>query len=352
MTPPAPETERRKKERRKKKLRRAVRIHGFGWGLARTMGAIAMGLLVVLGLGIGYERTSDTWAARKYPMPGKAVLVNGHALHLYCQGEGHPTVLFEAAPGEWSLHWTPVQEKVAGFTRACTYDRAGYGWSEMGPPPRNADRIAQELAKLLAGDDFPGPVVLVAHSLSGFSARIAAARNPERISALVLVDAVPDEIAPLFSQSLESLRTRFESALSASHFGLIRLTGAPGGLARPPEDQPFARPYPSQSVRSAFFETWLSETGSIEADAVQAGNVKLPDGLPLLVLFRAKPVALGGLSPERYSALWAMQQGVLAGLSRRGQWTPVSEPASHLPLENPKVVVDAIRAAIKQTRSR
>lgn len=339
-------------DRRKKKLHRAVGIHGFSWGLARTMGAVAMGLLVVLGVGIGYEHTSDTWSARKYPAPGKAVLVDGHALHLYCQGEGHPTVLFEAAPGEWSLHWTPVQERVAKFTRACAYDRAGYGWSEVGPPPRNADRVAEELSILLAGDDFPGPVVLVAHSLSGFSARIAAARDPERISALVLVDAVPDDMVGLFAQSLKPLRTRFRQALSASHFGLTRLTGAPAGLPRPPRNEPFAWPYPSQSVRSAFFETYLSETDDLLADAAQAGRAELPDGLPLVVLFRAEPVALGGMAHERYSALWAMQQGVLAGLSRRGQWMPVSEPAGHLPLDEADEVTNAIRAAIIQTLSR
>src|SRR5436305_13352894 len=71
--------------------------------------------------------------------------VGGFRLHLNCQGRGSPTVVFDAALGGSSLSWSLVQPAVASFTRACSYDRAGFGWSDAGPMPRTAAHIADEL---------------------------------------------------------------------------------------------------------------------------------------------------------------------------------------------------------------
>ena len=68
--------------------------------------------------------------------PGKLVDVNGHRMHLYCTGQGEPTVLFEAGLGDFSLTFWLVQEELSATTRVCSYDRAGLGWSEPTPGPR------------------------------------------------------------------------------------------------------------------------------------------------------------------------------------------------------------------------
>src|SRR3954466_3037061 len=80
-----------------------------------------------------------------YAQPGKLVPVNGFRLNLYCLGSGSPTVVFDSGWEDWAPAWSKVQPEVAKFTRACSYDRAGAGFSEPGPIPRTSLRIAEEL---------------------------------------------------------------------------------------------------------------------------------------------------------------------------------------------------------------
>src|SRR5207302_3509910 len=100
--------------------------------------------------------------------------------------------------GDWSATWSSrVQPGVAESTRVCTYDRAGYGYSEPGPLPRTADRIAQELHILLQHADIPGPYVIVGHSLGGAHARVFAHEYPAEVAGVVLIESMnPRAAAP------------------------------------------------------------------------------------------------------------------------------------------------------------
>src|SRR5215470_15533903 len=101
------------------------------------------------------------------PPPGQLVSVGSHRLHIRCDGNGSPPVIFDAALGGSSLSWSLVQPAVASFTRACSYDRAGFGWSDAGPLPRTAGRIADEWRTLLERTGVAPPFLPVGHSFGG-----------------------------------------------------------------------------------------------------------------------------------------------------------------------------------------
>ena len=127
-----------------------------------------------------------------YPPPGRLINLGTHSLHLQCDGEGAPSVIFDAALGASSLSWSLVQPAVARVTRACAYDRAGFGWSERGPLPRTAGRIADELHELLTRAGVHPPYLLVGHSFGGLVMRIFASRHADDVGGLVLIEpAVP-----------------------------------------------------------------------------------------------------------------------------------------------------------------
>ena len=99
------------------------------------------------------------------PKPlGKLVDLAGHRLHVNCTGKGSPTVVVENGLGDFSLDWTLVQARVSGFTRICTYDRAGYAWSDAGPKPRTFAQLNLELRDALSKLGERGPLLLVGHS--------------------------------------------------------------------------------------------------------------------------------------------------------------------------------------------
>lgn len=150
--------------------------------------------IVILALaGAAYQAVATAIDTRSYPPPGQLIKVGDHRLHIHCMGDGSPTVILESAMPGASANWGWVQPDVARATRVCAYDRAGMGWSDPGPEPRDAHQIANELHALLENAGLDGPYILVGHSLGGLYARDYAAQYPETVAGMVLVDAThPD----------------------------------------------------------------------------------------------------------------------------------------------------------------
>ena len=163
-------------------------IRRIGKALLGLVGA----LLALAVAGAIYQAIATELAERAYPPPGEMVDVGGYRLHINCVGQGSPTVVLDAGSGAMSAHWVWVQRQVSGTTRVCAYDRAGMGWSEMGPDPRDAKQITGELHTLLSNAGIEGPYMLVGHSFGGMYMQTYAARYPGEVAGVALVDSSTD----------------------------------------------------------------------------------------------------------------------------------------------------------------
>jgi len=170
--------------------------------IGKALLVLVVALLVLAVAGAIYQAIATELAERAYPPPGEMVDVGGYSLHIHCVGQGSPTVVLDAGSGGMSAQWVRVQQEVSGTTRVCAYDRAGMGWSEMGPEPRDAKQITGELHTLLKGAGIEGPYVLVGHSFGGLYMQTYAARYPDEVAGVALVDSStePDQ----FSQRPEA----------------------------------------------------------------------------------------------------------------------------------------------------
>ena len=153
--------------------------------------ALTVVILATLGLAgsASYNAVTFLWFRAHHPPPGEIYSVHGRKMHLYCTGNGSPTIVLDAGLGNDALIWGGVQPELAKTTRVCSYDRAGTGWSESGPAPRDADKIASELHDLLLEARITGPIVLMGHSIAGLYIRDYAARYPSDMAGIVFVDA-------------------------------------------------------------------------------------------------------------------------------------------------------------------
>ena len=126
----------------------------------------------------------------KIPPPARLIDIGGRRLHVDVRGKGSPAVVLEAGIAASSLSWCLVQNRIAEFTTAIAYDRAGFGWSD--PPSHHftAGDAARDLALLLDRLEIDGPVVLAGHSFGGLIARVFEQSYSARVAGLILVDPV------------------------------------------------------------------------------------------------------------------------------------------------------------------
>ena len=193
--------------------------------------AVVVLCVVVSAVGASYEYISERRDLAATPPPGRLIDIGGHRLHLWCLGQGSPTVVFDSGLGGTAFDWYAVLRGVSGFTTACAYDRAGMGYSDAGPSPRTSRRIGGELAELIRRSETRLPVVLVGWSYGGLFVRVYASEHESQVAGLLLVDAAnEDQAAKLAAAGFPSdvqLRDRFAPAAAA--LGLLRLTGRPSG---------------------------------------------------------------------------------------------------------------------------
>lgn len=135
-----------------------------------------------------------------YAQPGQLVSVEGTRLNLYCAGSGSPPVVFDSGWGDWAPIWAQVQPRVAAWTRACSYDRAGAGFSDAGPMPRTSVRIADELHSALHNAGIIGPYILVASSFGGNNVRAFAYRYTMEVAGAVFLESDTDDLEPVDMQ--------------------------------------------------------------------------------------------------------------------------------------------------------
>jgi Alpha/beta hydrolase family len=145
---------------------RSRKLIFFRWLRYLLTGVLSL-LIALVCAGAIYEAIESHRDRLRFHPPGQMVDIGGYRLHLYCTGEGSPAVILEAGGGNPWLSWYKVQPQAAQFTRVCSYDRAGLGWSDPSPKSRTTKVIAEELHTLLHNAGIAGPFVLVGHSLGG-----------------------------------------------------------------------------------------------------------------------------------------------------------------------------------------
>jgi len=165
-------------------------------------------VLFLLLAGATYQGVATALERHRFPHPGRLIDVGGHQLHLHCEGNGAPTVVLEAPATAMSSAWAWVQKDLSKITRTCSYDRAGLGWSEAGDAPFTPGAVPIELNTLLASAAERGPYVVAGAELGASYATLFAAKYPDDMAALVLVNppgAFSSSSGPPTSKRLLSL---------------------------------------------------------------------------------------------------------------------------------------------------
>ena len=291
-------------------------------------------------------------AADPYAQPGRLVrLADGRSLNLVCSGRGSPTVILESGFGAGAFAWGQVQPVVARKTRVCSYDRAGYGFSDPGPLPRDGAAIARDLDNALRRAGERGPFVIVGHSAGGLYARLFAARRYSEAVGLVLVDtSVPFQdrrFAAAFGPGaggLEGIRRHPAACLQAAESRSPVALEAEGCL---PKQDARAR---AAAARPGGWRTQVSELDTLFTTTSEQVNRTRPvlKDVPTIVLTASTTGAVPG-QDDRGVLLWQSLHREIAAGSLGGQYRLVK--SSHMMIsERPEVVAGATLELVDASR--
>ena len=308
----------------------------------KRFAALALASSVVVGMWL--PTLAQAQAATPIPvpaMPGRLIAIGaGHRLHLWCSGEGAPTVILEAGLGAYSVDWGLVLPAVAARTRVCAYDRAGYAWSDNGPEPRGLATSAAELHQLLQRAQVPPPYVLVGQSWGGRIVRVFAHAHPDEVAGMVLIDTYSEGTARVAEGVLDGLDLRAgEESNPAVHFP-AELEAARAWARSRPRQQDISDPdEPEQAIEATTAATKIP-LGDKPLFVVSAGRLS----------WDTRDRARG----ESYTAelrAHVASEAFLAGLSRNSRFVVARASFHQVHLYEPQVVADAIVQVLASART-
>jgi pimeloyl-ACP methyl ester carboxylesterase len=278
------------------------------------------------------------------------VEVNGHKIHLDCRGQGSPTVVLDAGLGDSASTWSLVQPEVAKFTRVCSYDRPGLGWSEASSGPRDTRHVAAQLHDLLLQAHIAGPYLLVGHSFGGYNQLVFQSLYPDQVVGIVLVDSShPDQGNRLPGPKMEQYAADMRWKARAASFGVQRLMGwCRDDYTFPNAPQAWQQVAPvsiALDCRSSVFPATYDEFLAFRESGRQVAAVTTLHALPLIVLSHDPQVGIG--FPPAVAAegekQWNAMQEELRALSTNSKRVIARTSMHYVESYRAELVIQAIR---------
>jgi pimeloyl-ACP methyl ester carboxylesterase len=311
-----------------------------------------------------------------------ATLPDGRRINLYCSGEGAPTVILTAGLNSWSIAWWTVQSEIAKTTRVCSWDRAGFGFSDPGSAPLDIRQSSLDLGKALQAAQLGGPYVLVGHSMGGLESLVFADAHRSEVRGMVLVDPTIPGQYQVFARVAGNFtafanRGRAQSVAAAKSCALFLSsgkannsppTGCPPAIASfyPQPVVKALTPLQSDAARvlaqSSMVEQMVHSTllglnprrnyGSMPLIVLSApaNDASVPAGQP--TAFSFPPDINPAVLAEVPNMARELQLGhdKLAKLSTRGSMRIVLGTGHQIPLFRPEIVVSTIREVVELAR--
>jgi pimeloyl-ACP methyl ester carboxylesterase len=295
----------------------------------------------------------------EFAVPHRLVDLGGRRLNLSCSGTGSPTVVFESPSGGAAWDWWAVQPKVAARTRACVYDRAGFGFSDPSPRAADAGNAVSDLHALLQAASVAPPYVLVGNSFGGGVAELFAWRHPDEVRGLVLVEPMHEDDNVRADALTHGQLSEAEAQIL--EFGNACAAQSAKGFQpkTPAYDDCVGGPDPAlpaaaaavdlrQRLTPAYWRVRQAERVALAADRTQLRAGRRPFGdLPLVVLARGVSPYLVPGKPQG-DVNKAVEAGNLALLtdvarsSTRGEVRVVAGAGHVIQETHPEAVVTAV----------
>ena len=311
-------------------------------------------LLAIIG-GAAYNALSIRHDRQIAGVPGKLYNIAGYSMHLYCTGEGLPTIVLSSGLGDDFTEWAKVQPVLSRQTRVCSYDRAGFGWSQSRPGIQDANAISSQLHQLLETAAVQRPFVLVGHSIAGIYLRSYAAQYPSDLAGLVFVDgATPlqdDRIPKELLKIQQDQRRQMPWQKLLMTLGWYRLQGLCTSV--PPGFESYSAWIKADSCIPSQMDAIENELDAERASGEETIHAGPFGNLPVLILSR-DPNVLPPNWPapvaKANAIVWNQMQEEAKGLSSQSRRIIAKGSDHYLQNDRPDLVNREIAAIVTMIR--
>ena len=273
--------------------------------------------------------------------PGAFFSLETNKIHLHCVGEGSPIIVFDSGVGGSHMDWINVQSSAGELTQACSYDRSGYGWSEMGIKPRTSKRIVNELTQLLKKAKKEPPYILVGHSFGGLNMQLFARANPDNVIGLILIDSIHVEQYKRFEDAGIEIPT-----VNTTRFLLGSKDQVTRGMPEEYKDIAYKLVRSDKALSSMFNEL---RNINISTEEIKNAN-EMPD-IPVTVITHGKKVWDSAMF-KNMEEIWLELQAKLSKSTSKGKLLVAEESGHNIHLNQPKLILDEIIIILKKNKGK
>jgi len=306
--------------------------------------------------GIAYNALSIRHYRQIAGVPGKLYDIGGYSMHLYCTGEGSPTIVLSSGLGDDFTDWAKVQPALSRQTRVCSYDRAGFGWSQSRPGVQDANAISSQLHQLIETAAVQRPFMLVGHSISGIYLRSYAAHYPGDLTGLVFVDgATPlqdDRIPKELIRIQEDQRRKMPWQKLLMTLGWYRMLGVCTSI--PPGFEAYSAWIKADSCIPSQMDAMENELEAERASGEETIHTGPFGSLPVLILSR-DPNVLAPNWPaavsKANSIAWNQMQEEAKGLSSQSRRIIAKGSDHYIQNDRPDLVIREIASFVAMIRN-
>jgi len=309
----------------------------------------------------------------------RLLIAPGLHINLYCLGKGEPTVLLDSGLGDGTLSWRLVQGEIAKTTRACSFDRANYFFSDSVDRPATAQAMVDDMLALITKAQLGDQIIFVGHSRGGLNVRLFAYEHTNRVAGLVLVDPTVTEKLSLTTTSnyvhkYENYLARGQQLKNCQQLAMQNILRADGadplncldnfGVQHDPREQTLSRDIRSMESRPTFQAALFSERQNlfypIDSDGESTDGLSISRAehslgdIPLVVIsadwFKSASFKGAPTSEQMQFLAWnTRQMRHISQESTRGLLVKVASQ-HYVQKERADVVVDAIQHVVDLSR--
>jgi pimeloyl-ACP methyl ester carboxylesterase len=332
-----------------------------GARIVRVTMRVVLFLLVLAVVLAGAGTIWNAMAIRHYEalagVPGNLYQVDGRTMHIYCTGQGSPTVVLEDGLGnDWTI-WAKNQPVLSKITRVCAYDRAGFGYSEARPGVRDSNAISHELHGLLQQAGITGPIILMGHSIAGIHMRNYTARYPEQVAGIVFIDGSTPQQDKYMPAAIEKKQRQYVAILFplvkfATEIGLMRAIGQCSEI--PPGMESYSLWLKADACHPSQITSSVREMNAVAVSGDETVNARPFGKLPILI-FSQDPNNPTKLLPadasRQMSAIWNVMQENLKKLSTNSRRIIAKGSTHYVQVDRSELVNREVTDFIDQVRT-